>query len=139
MKLFIGMLALMMVSFASAGTAQKLEGQCSGLMEDNTQISFSYYSNYEGCSGKIAGSIKFSAESGLGLHKGKRTFENQKDIYSFQSKVSSGKEVYRLTFEDSTGNISGVLDYFDTHGEKQTITVQCVIRDFHYDDCSLPI
>lgn len=130
--LFTGLFLLGIVTFANAGGEQKLEGKCSGQLEDGSQVGFSYFSNYEGCQGNISSSIKFSSESGLGYHQGKRTFANQKDIYSFKSR-------YQLTFEDSTGNISGVLDYFDVQGERQSITVQCEIRDYEYEDCPVQI
>lgn len=132
MKFFCaGLILFGIVSFANASGDQKLEGKCSGRFADGLQVGFSYFSNYEGCQGNISSSIKFTSESGLGFHKGKRTFENQKDIYSFNSQ----QDIYQLTFEDSTGNISGVLDYFDLQGERQSITVQCEIRDYEYGDC----
>ena len=34
-----------------------------------------------------------------------------------------------------TGNISGVLDYSDLKGNRHSITVQCVIRDYEYEEC----
>lgn len=139
MKLFfIGLFLLSIVSLANASQEQKLEGRCSGPLEDGTQVEFSYYSDFDGCQGNIASSIKFSKESGLGYHVGSRTFENHKDIYSFKGeKTNTPQEVYRLTFEDSTGNVTGVLDYFDLQGAKQSITIQCEILDFEYEDCPI--
>ncbi len=131
MKLFlIGVLLFAIIPLANARAEQKLEGKCSGELEDGSVVAFSYFSDYEGCQGNILSSIKFSPQSGLGHLKGKRTFANDKDIYEF-------KKNYKLTFEDSTGNISGVLDYSDVHGDKQSITVQCSIRDYEYADCEV--
>lgn len=71
----------------------------------------------------------------MGNLRGKRTFENDKDIYLFKS----GRKNHQLTFEDSTGNISGILEYSDLKGERHSITVQCVIRDYEYEECPLEI
>jgi hypothetical protein len=136
MKLFFfGFFLLAIVSFAYAGGEQKLEGKCSGQLENGSQVGFSYFSDYEGCQGNISSSIKFSSASGLGNHKGNRTFENNKDIYLFKSGRRNTQKIYQLTFEDSTGNISGVLDYSDLKGNRHSITVQCVIRDYEYEEC----
>lgn len=134
--LFLALCLLGIVSLANAGEPQKQEGQCGGKLEDGSEISFSYFSNYNGCQTNIAGSIHFSPESDLESRKGKRSFTDQKDIYSFRSGHRILKsEVYRLTFANSTGNTSGVFDYFDAQGAKQSVTVQCLIHDYEYDDC----
>lgn len=131
MKLFfISVLLFAILPLANARAEQKLEGKCTGNLENGTAVAFSYFSDYEGCQGNITSSIKFSAQSGIGNMKGKRTFVNDKDIYEF-------KKNYKLTFEDSTGNISGILDYSDFHGDKHSVTVQCAIRDYEYEDCDI--
>lgn len=136
MKLFfIGLFLFGNISFAHARGEQKLEGKCTGQLENGSPVGFSYFSDYEGCQGNISSSIKFSSESGMGNLRGKRTFENDKDIYLFKS----GRKNHQLTFEDSTGNISGILEYSDLKGERHSITVQCVIRDYEYEECPLEI
>lgn len=132
---FIGLFLFGMISFANARGELKLEGKCTGVLENGSAVGFSYFSDYEGCQGNISSSIKFSSESGMGNLKGKRTFENDKDIYSFKS----GRKNHQLTFEDSTGNISGVLEYSDMKGDRHSITVQCEIRDYEYGECPLEI
>lgn len=131
MMFLFGVLFVCLASFAHASEAQKLEGSCHGKLADNTLISFSYYSDYDGCHPNIAGTIKFSSASGLGRHRGSRAFSDQKDIYSFRG--------YRLTFLDSTGNVSGDLEYIDKHGLRQSVSVDCQVNDFEYVECSLPL
>lgn len=131
MKLFfISALFLAVIPLANARAEQKLEGKCTGHLENGSPVAFSYFSDYEGCEGSIASSIKFSPQTGLGNLRGKRTFANEKDIYEF-------KKNYKLTFEDSTGNISGILEYTDAQAQRQSVIVQCSIRDYEYADCEI--
>jgi hypothetical protein len=137
MQLFIvGLFLLCFVSIAQAAGELKQEGECSGHLEDGSTVSFAYYSNYEGCLEEVAGSIKFSSRTGLSSRTGRRTFENKKDIYTFKllRKVPK-QEVFRLAFEDSTGNTSGVLDYFDMQGTRQSASILCTVTDYEYEAC----
>lgn len=131
------LMLFLVISAANAASDQKLEGFCSGTLEDGSHLEFTYYSDYDGCEGSIAGVIKFSEESGLGSHKGKRAFENNQDIYTFEvEQTHSRVQVYHLTFADSTGNISGDFGYLDSKGLRQSVTLQCEVRDYEYEHCS---
>ncbi len=107
----------------------KLEGSCHGNFSDGTPVSFTYYSDFNGCQQNINAAIKLSPNFGSQYFKGKRAFEDSKDIYTV--------ETYRVTFKDSTGNTSGVFSYLDVVGHRQSITVQCEIRDYEYDECPI--
>ena len=122
-------LTLTFSAFAQAEDELKMEGNCNGSLADGTKVSFTYYSNYNGCQQKIRAAIKFGQNFGSGYYKGKREFENRQDIYTV--------DTYRVTFKDMTGNISGIFSYLDVVGKRQSIDVQCEIRDYEYDECHI--
>jgi hypothetical protein len=130
-QLFLILLAFLFVAIlpnaeAASGSALKPEGSCSGNLADGTPVSFTYFSNFNGCQKTSKGAIAF--QSGIeGLITGSRTFKSSKDYYNFP-KVD-------LTFADSTGNLSGKLGYRDAANVRQVIEVQCDVRDYEYVDC----
>lgn len=105
----------------------KVEGSCSGKLNDGTEVSYTYYSNYDGCKKVSSAAVNFN--SGIeGLFTGKRSFTRSSDIYTFND--------YKLIFANSTGNTSGKLTYKDFETSKRkTISVQCEVRDYEYADC----
>jgi hypothetical protein len=120
-------LTLTLSAFAQAEDELKIEGKCNGNLADGTKVSFTYFSNFNGCQQKIRAAIQFAPNFGSGYYKGKREFEDSKDIYTMEN--------YRVTFKDSTGNVSGIFSYLDIVGKRQSINVQCDIRDYEYDEC----
>ena len=128
MKQIISGLVFLSLS-ALAESELKLEGSCHGNLFDGTQVSFTYYSNYDGCTQNIKAAIQFAPNFGSGHYKGKRAFEEGQDIYNI--------ETYRVTFKDSTNNLGGVFSYLDVVGKRQSINIQCEIRDYEYDECSM--
>jgi len=111
-----------------AGIPLDIEGSCSGALLDGTSVSYTYYSNYDGCRKVSRAAITFT--SGLhGHYKGKRSFTTTEDIYSFRGG-------FKLIFANSTGNTSGTLVYPDEpSGQKKSVTLQCSIRNNEYADC----
>lgn len=109
-----------------SGTTMKLEGTCSGNLADGTAVNLTYYSDFNGCSPESKSAVTFS--SGIeGLYTGKRTL-GDKDIHSYPD--------HSLSFANSTGNTEGILQYTDHQGAKQTVKVQCDIRDYEYaEEC----
>lgn len=130
-SLFTLAFALFSVS-ALAGTSMKVEGSCSGTLEDATPVSFVYYSSFDGCEDKSKAAVTFHEGIGMDLHTGTREFVGDKDVYKF---TQDKEEAVRLTFADSTGNTSGTLRYTDMNGESKTVEVQCEVRDYHYGEC----
>ncbi|MBA2404772.1 MAG: hypothetical protein H0V66_08375 [Bdellovibrionales bacterium] len=130
-KITLATLTLALCSSAFAGTNMKIEGSCSGKLADGTAVSYTYYSNFDGC--KKASNAAISFSSGFeGLFTGKRSFTSKSDIYN----LNSG---YKLRFANSTGNTSGRLTYADySTGVKKTKTVQmqCEVRDYEYGECA---
>lgn len=130
-QLFLILLSFLIfniISTASAatGSSMKTEGSCTGNMVDGTVVSFTYYSNFNGCKKISKSAVSFN--SGIdGLFTGSRSFKNGFDIYSFPK--------HGLIFADSTGNTSGKLRYTDEAQNRQVVEVQCEIRDYEYTDC----
>lgn len=120
-------LSLVFISTTQAATSMKVEGSCSGTLKDGTEVSYTYYSNYNGCKKISTAALNFT--SGIeGLFTGKRSFTRKSDLYTFNG--------YQLRFANSTGNTSGKLTYRDfTSNEKTTVTLQCEVRDYEYADC----
>lgn len=132
MKLIFTVLTLLSLSltvFAQAEDELKVEGNCSGTLADGTHLSFTYFSNFNGCQQNIRAAIQFNSNFGSGYYKGKRVFEESEDIYTIDS--------YKVTFKNSTGNVSGVFSYLDVVGKRQSLNVQCEIRDYEYDECPI--
>lgn len=125
-------LAVVLFTLNAEAATMKFEGQCSGTLKDGTPVSYTYYSNFDGCKNRSRAAVTFHEGLALDLHTGVRSFSNGKDIYSFKQ---DKKEVVRLTFADSTGNTSGALTYTDLEGEKQTVELSCMVRDYSYGDC----
>lgn len=132
MKSLISLLTFFFALTASAGTAMKIEGSCSGNLQDGTAVSFTYYSNFDGCREKSSAAVSFSQGMGGSLYTGKRAFIGNRDVYSF--KVNN-KEMVRLSFADSTGNTGGKMRYVDMDGKRKSIAVTCEIRDYEYAEC----
>lgn len=105
----------------------KIEGNCSGKLADGADISYTYYSDFNGCKKVSTAAVSF--QGGLeGLNTGTRAFSKSSDIYKFYK--------YTLTFANSTGNTTGKLTYRDPEtNKKHTITLQCEVRDYEYTDC----
>jgi len=115
-------LAFILAPAAYAGTSMKVEGTCTGTILSRMTISFTYYSNFEGCTKVSDAALSFT--KGLeGLFTGKRRFTTTQDIYT----LSGG---HNLTFANSTGNTSANLTY-----QGETVRVQCQVRDYEYEDC----
>ncbi|MBA2404819.1 MAG: hypothetical protein H0V66_08615 [Bdellovibrionales bacterium] len=126
-QIFAFFILLSFSTFAQSQSELKVEGNCKGDLRDGSKVSFTYYSNFNGCQQKINAAIKLSPSFGSQYVKGKREFENSQDIYTMND--------YRITFKDSTGNTSGVFSYLDVVGKRQSVDVQCEIRDYEYDEC----
>lgn len=106
----------------------KIEGTCAGTLSDGSAVSYTYYSNFDGCRKISKAAISFTA--GIeGLFTGKRSFTDSQDIYE----LNGG---YKLIFANSTGNTSGSLTYPVGSGRKmETVNIQCQARDYEYQDC----
>ena len=130
-KFFLVIMATLATSFmVEAGTNMNLEGSCKGKLHDNTPVSFSYYSDFDGCKEKSQAGITFNkSNKALGqiLSTGQRYFTDTQDIYSFKDK--------KLSFANMTGNTSGKLTYKDQNGKTRTVTVSCEIRNYEYAEC----
>lgn len=128
MKTFILVAAtLIFISTALAGTSMKVEGSCSGKLSDGTDVSYTYYSNFDGCRKISNAAVNFT--SGIeGLVTGKRSFTGNQDRYQVDG--------HELRFANSTGNTSGKLIYVDEEtGKNKSVTLQCLVRDYEYADC----
>ena len=126
--LAVCLFTLVSLSLAHAGgTSMKVEGNCSGKLADGSDISYTYYSNFNGCKKVSTSAVSF--QGGLeGLYTGTRAFSKSSDIYKFYA--------YTLVFANSTGNTTGKLTYRDQETKKKhTITLQCEVRDYEYGDC----
>ncbi len=112
---------------AVAGTSMKVEGSCSGTLSNGQAVSYTYYSNFNGCKSSASGAVSF--KKGLeGLHTGTRSFTDSSDIYNLGS--------YKLTFANSTGNTTGKLTYKDpSTGATKTAKMTCSVRDYEYSEC----
>jgi hypothetical protein len=130
-KFFLVILSFLFINLISTsqavtGTSLKTEGSCSGTLADGSPVSFTYYSNFDGCSNVSKSAISFT--SGIeGLLTGSRSFKGGRDFYNFPK--------YDLSFPDSTGNTSGTFGYRDANNERQTVELQCEVRDYSYADC----
>jgi hypothetical protein len=126
--LILATLTLSICSASYAGTSMKIEGSCTGTLSDGSAVSYTYYSNFNGCRKVIRAAVSFT--SGIeGLFTGKRSFTDSQDIY-----VLNGG--YKLIFANSTGNTSGSLSYPVGSSRKiQKATMQCEVRDYEYSDC----
>jgi len=126
-NLIISFVTLSLSSLAVAGTSMKVEGSCSGTLADGSEVSYTYYSNFNGCK-KVSTSAVSFVNGFDGLYTGTRSFTDSSDNYSFNS--------YKLTFANSTGNTAGKLTYKDEFsGRTKTVKVKCEVRDYEYTDC----
>lgn len=107
----------------SEGSSLKTEGSCSGSLLDGTAVGFNYFSDWDGVKDVSKGAVAFTAGKD-DLLTGKRVFKDGKDIYSVPG--------YRIILADSTGNTSALFEYSDIDGAKQTVEVQCDVRDYTY-------
>ncbi len=117
-------LVVMLFSFSTFAASLHLEGSCSGKLADGSPISFQYFSNFDGCQ-KVAKAGIFYQQV---MKTGTRSFTERSDIYAF------GKT--RLIFANSTGNTTGKYRYTDTRGDRQTVVLQCEVRDYEYAECN---
>jgi len=122
-SLFITTVALLLSLPLAAGTSMKIEGTCTGKLLNGKAVSFTYYSNFDGCQSTSQAAVSFN-KGFEGLFTGTRSFTDTQDIY----KLNSG---FKLIFANSTGNTSGTLFY----PLKKKIKVQCEVRDYEYGDC----
>lgn len=127
--LLLATLSFVIMSQAQAGTAMKIEGSCSGTLADGTAVSYTYYSNFDGCRKVSNAAVSFSAGF-EGLYTGKRSFTDTQDIYQ----LNSG---YKLVFANSTGNTTGKLIYPSELNRRKvrTVQMQCEVRDYEYGEC----
>ena len=124
MKIIALIISLASLS-AWSGTTMNLEGKCSGTLRDGSSVSFTYYSNFNGCTSKATAALTYT--KGMeGLLTGTRSFTDEKDYYLFPQTS--------VTFANSTGNTSGTFKYFDGRYTK-SVKVQCDVRDYEYSDC----
>jgi hypothetical protein len=124
-------------SFAlAAGTAMNLEGSCTGTSSDGSQISLTYYSDFDGCQ-EVSQAALVYHQGPEGLFTGTRSFKGERDVYSFRQEVNGKRQEHlRLSFANSTGQTSGSLRYLNEEtGKKEKIQLQCQIRDYHYLEC----
>lgn len=123
MRIYIlTILSLILCTQSALAESMKLEGSCTGNLSNGTVISYSYYSNYDGCKKVSRASVSFTA--GIkGVYKGKRSFTDSQDVYALHGG-------YKLIFANSSGNTTGILV---KPGE--TVKVQCKVRDYEYPEC----
>ncbi len=133
MKYLTTLLFSLVSMSALAGTTMNLEGTCSGTEVNQTPITVTYYSNFDGCRNTSRAAISHDRGAGSSLMTGTRSLRNGKDTYRF---TSGAREILRLTFADSTGNTSGELRYRDENGKFQSVTLQCEVRDYEYAECA---
>ena len=122
MKVFALILFVALFSrLSQASNSLKIEGSCSGSFKDGSPVSFTYYSDFDGCKEKSQAAISFT-EGVEGLEMGERQFIKNRDVYSFKDG--------RLSFANSTGNTEGILEL------KEKVKVSCEIRDYEYaEEC----
>jgi len=124
--LTISVFTLISNAQGAIGKELKPEGNCSGQLLDGTEVSLAYYSDFDGCQKVSRSAITF--QSGIeGLTTGSRAFKGENDVYNFPK--------YKLTFQNSTGNTSGTLEYRDTNRDLQSVELQCEVRDYEFPDC----
>lgn len=119
---------VMFFSLSAFSASLNFEGSCSGKYADGKPIAFKYYSNFNGCQDSARAGISYEKGRSEGMVTGSRSFTETSDIYKF------GKT--RLIFANSTGNTTGKYLYTDKNGERQKVTLQCNVRDYHYADCN---
>jgi hypothetical protein len=131
---FSVVLSVLLYSLSSFGTTMKVEGSCSGTLDDKTQVTLTYFSNFNGCSNTSSSAISLNSPSlGQGLYTGTRSIAGSQDIHSV--KDGKKKEILALRFANSTGNTSAVFKYLDQNGVARVVTVQCNVRDYEYGEC----
>lgn len=126
-QIFTVLVFLFFYTFAQAKDDLKLEGACYGDLIDGSRVSFYYYSNFNGCQKRSTAVIRFFINFEPVNYKGKRTFQNERDIYTFHG--------YRVSFKDSTGNTDGLFSYYDDYGWRRSVKVKCWIIDYEYEAC----
>lgn len=126
MKIFFS-LVVMMFSFSTFATSLHLEGSCSGKLLDGSPISFKYYSNFNGCQKVAAAGISYH-EGRDNMNTGTRSFTEKSDIYKFGTT--------RVVLANSTGNTSAKYRYTDKRGDRQSVILQCEVRDYEYGECN---
>lgn len=125
--LILSLASFFIFSQAMAGSSLKVEGSCSGKLLDGSDVSYTYYSNFNGCKKVSTAGISFQ-DGKEGMYTGTRSFTTSSDNYTFNS--------YKLSFKNSTGNTTGKFIYKDARtGKTKTVTLQCEVRDYEYGDC----
>lgn len=122
-------LSVLLYSLSSFGSALKIEGTCSGILDSGAKVNLTYYSNFDGCKKVSASAISLGQE----LYTGTRQFVSSKDIHSVKN--SKNKEILALRFANSTGNTSAIFKYLDERGVARVVPVQCEVRDYSYGEC----
>lgn len=125
-QIFTVLVFLFFATFAQASNV-KLEGACYGDLIDGSRVSFYYYSNFNGCQKRSTAVIRFFTKFEPVNYKGKRTFQNDRDIYTFDD--------YRVSFKDSTGNTDGIFSYYNDYGWRRSVKVKCVVLDYEFEAC----
>lgn len=126
MKKLILALTVTVITSSAQAVAMNLEGSCAGTLKDGSPVAFQYYSNFDGCKkvSKAAISYHYGQD---GMVTGTRRFTDADDIYAF------GKT--RVVFKNSTGNTTGRYEYVDQKGSRQSVVLDCDVRDYHYGEC----
>jgi hypothetical protein len=117
---------VMFFSLSVFSASLHLEGSCAGKLADGSSIVFQYYSNFNGCQKVARAGISYQ-QGREGMVTGSRSFTEKSDIYAF------GK--VRLIFANSTGNTTGKYRYTDGRGDRQSVVLQCDVRDYEYAEC----
>jgi hypothetical protein len=135
-KIIFSFITTLLTSISLAGVGMNLEGTCQGQNSEKTEVSFTYFSNFDGCMDKSQAALVFT-EGEEGLFTGQRSFTDNHDIYSFTVSHNGKKtEIYRVWFDNMTSRSKGTMRYLNEEsGKSEIITLQCLIRDYHYLEC----
>lgn len=124
-RVLLSLCTLLFAGFVSAQTDMKIEGSCRGQFR-GTDISFKYFSAFNGCVNKSKAEVAFTSGQSPKL-KGTRILSNGLDTYTFKN--------YWLVFPDSTGNTHGDFKYRDSSGTIRSVRLECQVLDYEYSEC----
>ncbi len=138
MSRIVFIFAFVFISGVASASEMKLEGSCKGIKADGTPISFTYFSGFDGCQNKSEAAITFAEDSSqAGLFTGIRLIQNGEDKYSFTRTNEKTKPSIWLIFADSSGNSQGVFKQREVNGKITSVTLECEIREYEYEECAL--
>ncbi len=124
-KFFLIFFMLLISTFVCAQDDLKVEGSCKGQYR-GTDISFTYYSAFDGCQKKSPAAISFTSRTSSML-KGSRLISGGIDKYTFKA--------YSLELKDSTGNKTAIFTFRDDRRIRKSVVLQCEVFDYEYSDC----